>query len=49
MELSTWSIVGGVMENDYLTLKQTLKNKSGTNQGFTLLQVCGFLKTATAT
>jgi hypothetical protein len=46
---STLSYVGRVKENDYLTLKQMLKNVATTKQSSFILQACGNSKTETPT
>jgi hypothetical protein len=49
MELSTWSYVGDVIENEYLTLKQKQKNVATTKQEADSKQVCRNSKTNTTT
>jgi hypothetical protein len=47
--LSTWMHVGGVMEYDYLTSKQTQKSNATAERSLFLLQFCGNSKTAPPT
>jgi hypothetical protein len=49
MELSTWRHVEGVMEIDYLTLKQAQKNVATTKQEVDFKQTCRNSKTKTPT
>jgi hypothetical protein len=48
-ELSTWMYVGGVMEIDYLTSNQALKNFAKPKFKHPLLLTCGNSKTAQPT
>jgi hypothetical protein len=47
--VSTWTHAEHVKKNDYLTLKQALKNVEIPKRNATLKQLCGILKTVLLT